>query len=335
MHKMRISYLAVISALSLAACGEQGAVTGPTGPTSRARNNDVVNIAPGGSATICSNAGTVVSRNGGAFAPVFVTAGIPSQWHAPVSGSVWVVPFDGAQSNAPNFEIDTYETSFSVPANNTAVISSGSSYADNQVLSVKVDNAGTSLGGNASLNDAANYGTTALNWSTSGTIAAGTHMWDVRVENNDSVQPTDPTGVTFCYTVTATPIASPPVVALFVIGDEEAHALHDNVNFWGAQWWKNNSMSGEVSKGVAAFKGYATSSTNVCGGTWVSLPGNSSNPPDVIPSSIVIIVTSTVHKNGNDISGNIVQLLRVNVAPGYAGNPGHEGNGTVTQVLCP
>jgi hypothetical protein len=208
MHKMRVSYLAVVSALSLAACSEQGSIAGPTGPISRARNSDVIGIASGGSATICSSAATLVSRSGGAFGPVYVPASVPSQWHAPVSGSIWVVPFAGAEVNAPNFEIDTYETSFSVPTGNTAVISGGSSYADNQVLYVKVDNAGTSLGANAGLYDAGNYGTTALNWSTSGTIAAGTHTLDVQVENNDSVQPTDPSGVTFCYTVTATPVVT-------------------------------------------------------------------------------------------------------------------------------
>jgi hypothetical protein len=130
------------------------------------------------------------------------------------------------------------------------------------------------------------------------------------------------------------PKPPPRPVALFVIGDVEAHAIGDNVNFWGAQWWKNNDMSGFVSNGVASFKGYATSSDNVCGGTWVSLPGNSSNPPDEIGADVAIIVTSTVLKVGPNISGNIKQIVIVHQDGGYGPNPGHAGNGPVTSILC-
>lgn len=34
-------------------------------------------------------------------------------------------------------------------------------------------------------------------------------------------------------------------------------------------------------------------------------------------------------------SGDIVQILTVNVDPGYQGNPGHAGNGVVTTIQCP
>jgi hypothetical protein len=135
--------------------------------------------------------------------------------------------------------------------------------------------------------------------------------------------------------VTYNNVFTPPrVTALFVIGDVEAHGIGDNVNFWGAQWWKNNEMSGFVSHGVASFKGYATSSDNVCGGTWVSLPGNSSDPPDVIPDDVAIIVTSTVLKVGPNISGDIRQIVIVKQDGGYEGNPGHPGNGPVTSIVC-
>ena len=127
----------------------------------------------------------------------------------------------------------------------------------------------------------------------------------------------------------------PPTVALFVIGDVEPHAVGDTGNFWGAQWWKNNQMSGFVSDGVASFKGYATQSDNVCGGKWVSKPGNSSDPPQTIPSVVSIIVTDTVVKNGNDISGNIKQIVNVAQDGGYGPNPGHRGNGPVVSVVCP
>ena len=138
-------------------------------------------------------------------------------------------------------------------------------------------------------------------------------------------------GATATFVNNVTP---PTIVAQFVIGDVEPHAAGDIVNFWGSQWWKNNQMSGFVANGVASFKGYATNSDNVCGGTWVSSPGNSSDPPATIPSVISIIVTDTVVKNGDDISGTIKQIITVAQDGGYGPNPGHDGNGPVVSVLC-
>jgi hypothetical protein len=137
------------------------------------------------------------------------------------------------------------------------------------------------------------------------------------------------------YTVTfVNNVAPPPAVALFVIGDVEPHAVNDVVNFWGAQWWKNNVMSGFVSNGEPSFKGYATESDNVCGGKWISRPGNSSDPPDTIPDIVRIIVTDTVVKNGADISGNIKALVDVRQDGGYGPSPGKDGNGPVIRVFC-
>ena len=82
------------------------------------------------------------------------------------------------------------------------------------------------------------------------------------------------------------------------------------VRTFGAQWWKNNAMSGLVSSGVASFKGYANRADDFCGGTWQSRPGNSSNPPDIIPDRIAIIVTDTVLKEGPNISGTIKDPAR-------------------------
>ena len=138
-------------------------------------------------------------------------------------------------------------------------------------------------------------------------------------------------GATITFTNNVPP---PELVAQFVIGDVEPHAIDDIVNFWGAQWWKNNQMSGFVSDGVASFKGFATRSDNVCGGTWVSQPGNSSDPPATIPSTISIIITDTVVKNGPDISGNIKQIVTVAQDGGYGPNPGHRGNGPVVSIVC-
>jgi hypothetical protein len=121
---------------------------------------------------------------------------------------------------------------------------------------------------------------------------------------------------------------------LFVIGDVEPHAVGDVVNFWGAQWWKNNQMSGFVSNGVASFKGFASNAQDFCGGAWESRPGNSSGPPATIPAEVAIIVTDTVLKNGPNISGTIKQILLVQHDGGYGPAPGHRGNGPVTRILC-
>ena len=126
---------------------------------------------------------------------------------------------------------------------------------------------------------------------------------------------------------------------LFVIGDREPHAVNDLVNFWGAQWWKNNSMTGLVSNGVASFKGWASTSNIDClpGATWATRPGNSSNPPATLPvgKDVMVIVTDTVQKVGPDIMGNIKEIVLVRSNLGYAPNPGHPGEGTVTEVVCP
>jgi hypothetical protein len=140
----------------------------------------------------------------------------------------------------------------------------------------------------------------------------------------------NPTGIDFQAKIFFTP-ATP----LFVIGDVEAHSVNDVVNFWGAQWWMNNQMSGQVDPGVAAFKGFASSADNFCGGVWSTQPGNSSDPPETIPANFVIIVTSKVLKNGSTISGDIKQIIVVHQDGNYQDNPGHPGSGTVTSVFCP
>jgi hypothetical protein len=48
-----------------------------------------------------------------------------------------------------------------------------------------------------------------------------------------------------------------------------------------------------------------------------------------------VLVSSNVSKSGSTIAGNTTSIVVVNVAPGYAGNPGHAGTGTVVAVYCP
>ena len=127
---------------------------------------------------------------------------------------------------------------------------------------------------------------------------------------------------------------APAPIAVFVIGDVQATDIGATVNFWGAQWWKNNQMSDVVSNGVASFKGYATTSGNMCGGTWESRPGNSYGPPATLDGDIAVIVTSTVTKDGAAIRGDIKRIVLVHQDGSYGPNPGHSGNGVITGVVC-
>lgn len=145
----------------------------------------------------------------------------------------------------------------------------------------------------------------------------------------------NPTGLDFQAKVYFT-----PPTPLFVIGDVEDHGIDDVVNFWGAQWWKNNLMSETTNPpnpsdpGFQSFKGFASSADNFCGGVWSSQPGNSSDPPKTIPSDLAIIVTSKVNKSGNGISGNIKEIVIVHQDGNYMDNPGHPGGGPVTHIYC-
>ncbi|HEY6830766.1 MAG TPA: hypothetical protein VI259_28155, partial [Gemmatimonadaceae bacterium] len=69
-------------------------------------------------------------------------------------------------------------------------------------------------------------------------------------------------------------------------------------------------------------------------GVWSTQPGNSSNPPESIPSDIAIIVTSKVLKNGSTLSGDIKEIVVVHQDGNYQDNPGHAGGGPVTHILC-
>ena len=120
----------------------------------------------------------------------------------------------------------------------------------------------------------------------------------------------------------------------FVIGDGDA-ALEAPVTFWGAQWWKLNTLSGGTAP--AAFKGFANtpSSPPACGTGWSTPPGNSSGPPPApLPSYIAVIVASHATQSGSQISGDTAEVVVVKTTPGYAPDPGHAGTGSVVAVVC-
>ena len=111
-----------------------------------------------------------------------------------------------------------------------------------------------------------------------------------------------------------------------MVGDQSASGA---VEFWGAQWANNNSLSGGAAPN--AFKGFAATMAPVvaCGGTWTSTGGSSSNPPaGPLPAYMAVVVASSVNKSGPTITGNISRIVIVKTDPTY-------GTGTVLAVLCP
>src|SRR5207244_944191 len=109
------------------------------------------------------------------------------------------------------------------------------------------------------------------------------------------------------------------------------------VNWWGAQWARNNVLSGGAAPN--AMKGFAatlSSQPPACGGSYTTDPGNSAPPPPVsaIPSYMGVIVSSQVTKSGSTISGNIPEIVVVKTDAGYSNDPGHRGTGTVLAVYC-
>jgi hypothetical protein len=133
----------------------------------------------------------------------------------------------------------------------------------------------------------------------------------------------------------------------FVVGDVTAGAPTTGtvVNFWGAQWWKNNILSGSSSP--ASFKGFENSSNSpTCGTTWTATPGNSAGEPATIPALMDVIVASDPHKirltrhhhaatmHGSVIEGNTAHIVVVQTNVGYANDPGHPGTGTIVGVIC-
>ena len=120
--------------------------------------------------------------------------------------------------------------------------------------------------------------------------------------------------------------------AQFVIGDENA-TVGNTVTFWGAQWAKDNTLSGGPAPD--AFKGFTDTTPANCGGSWTSGPGNSSQPPDSVPLFMAVIVSSTVTKSHSTITGDIPKIVIVRTTPGYGPSPGQTGTGTVVAVACP
>ncbi len=117
----------------------------------------------------------------------------------------------------------------------------------------------------------------------------------------------------------------------FVIGDLNA-AVGNFVTFWGAQWANVNSLSGGPAPND--FKGFAANAPRTCAGNWTSSPGNSSVPPNSVPSLMAVLASSSVNMPGAAISGNIPKIVIVRTNPGYGPDPSYAGTGTVVAVFC-
>ncbi len=114
---------------------------------------------------------------------------------------------------------------------------------------------------------------------------------------------------------------------------EDARAPIHSLTFWGSQWAKANKLSGGA---PSSFKGFEDApAVPTCGTNWTPDPGNSTPPPaGPLPSYMAVVVASQVNKSGSTISGNTVHIVIVKTDPGYQGNPGHPGAGTVVATFC-
>jgi len=186
-----------------------------------------------------------------------------------------------------------------------------------------------------------------INWgdssSSSGTVSLGTGPGPYTVSGSHAYTSTGP----FTITTTITDAGGSKTVATcktlvfafapgggsFVIGDKNA-ATGTAVTFWGAQWWKLNSLSG--GSAPASFKGFALNPKQpACGRGWSTDPGNSTPPPNgPLPADMGVIVSSKITQSGSQISGNTVHIVVVKTNPGYQPDPGHPGTGTVEAQVC-
>ena len=163
-------------------------------------------------------------------------------------------------------------------------------------------------------------------------VVSGSHTYSSTGPFTITTTITDDGGST-ASTSCSVVVFTTPAAGNFVIGDGNA-AVGTSVTYWGAQWPKVNTLSG--GSAPASFKGFEDNpSTAACGVSWSTDPGNSTPPPTgPLPAFMAVIVSSSISKSGSTISGNIVHIVIVKTNPGYAGNPGHAGTGTVVAVVC-
>jgi probable HAF family extracellular repeat protein len=122
----------------------------------------------------------------------------------------------------------------------------------------------------------------------------------------------------------------------FVIWGGNAPNLSDAIRvgqdylFWGPEW--ASQVTGGDFQANPAFKGYAD---QVTGATWETRPANSSRPPDSVASYIGVIVATHVRRQGATTTGNVAELvvLQVDNPSNYKPDPGHVGTGVMVLSL--
>jgi len=188
-------------------------------------------------------------------------------------------------------------------------------------------------------------GSTTIDWgdatTSAGTVTqtgpgqfavSGTHTYGVLGPYTITVNIVDDGGST-ATAVTHVIVFAFPAGGDFVIGDGNS-ANGTAVKFWGAQWAKDNTLSGGPAP--SSFKGFEGSANPpVCETGWTADPGNSTPPPQgPLPSYMGVIGSSTITKHGSTISGDIPGIVVVMTNSGYEPNPGHSGTGTVVAQVC-
>jgi hypothetical protein len=180
---------------------------------------------------------------------------------------------------------------------------------------------------------AATTGTVAA--SGSGFTASGTHTYGVLGPYTITTQICDAGGSCASASSNAM-VASFASGGAFVLGDTTvgpvASSTGKAVTFWGAQWAKNNALSGGAPSNFKGFEGQPP--VPVCGGTWTTDPGGSSSTPATIPTYMAVVVSSSVVTNGSVISGDVVHIVFVKTDPGYGPLPSQPGTGTIVAVFC-
>ncbi len=113
-----------------------------------------------------------------------------------------------------------------------------------------------------------------------------------------------------------------------MIGDGNT-SVGSVVTFWGAEWWKDNSLS--LGEAPPAFNGFADTpcTTATCGPFTTRTRDHSAPPAGPLPPVMLALVTSSVTQSGPTISGNVVGIAVIETDPGYEPDPGRAGTGTV------
>jgi Bacterial Ig-like domain (group 1) len=310
-----------------------------TGPVATFHDPDTSALASEYSATIDwgdlgpTSSGTIISNGGGDFT-VTGTHTYAEEGTYPVT--VTITDLDNASNTATTRSTATVADAALAAACISPLTVSPQSFA----------------GGTATFTDADPNGivtdyTSTIDWGdasavSSGTISGGPGSGPYTVSGSHTYTSTGFFTVT--TTVTDHPSTAKAVCQVlifafapgrggFVIGNNNS-ANGTSVTFWGAQWWKLNSLSGGTAP--AAFKGYAINpATPSCGTGWSTDPGNSAPPPaGPLPAFMGVIVSSSISKSGSQISGDTPHIVVVQTNPGYDTNPGHAGTGKVVAQFC-